>query len=39
MKLAIEKQSVYKMKLKRLRTIFPEREGDETMLLIIMYTR
>ena len=38
MKLAIGKQSVYKMKVKRSRTVFPEREGDVTMLLIIMCT-
>ena len=36
MKLAIRKQSVYKMKVKRSRTVFLEREGDVTMLLIIM---
>ena len=36
MKLAIGKQSVCKMKMKRSRTIFPEREGDVTMLLIII---
>ena len=38
MKLAIGKQSVYKMKVKRSRTVCPEREGDVTMLLIIMCT-
>ena len=38
MKLAIEKRSVCKMKVKRSRMIFPEREGDVTMLLVIIYT-
>ena len=36
MKLVIGKQSVCKVKMKRSRTIFPEREGDVTMLLIII---
>ena len=36
--IAIGKQSVYKMKVKRSRTVFPERECNVTMLLIIMCT-